>query len=67
MTTNIRDFDWNEFWKSFPEDIDDIDDVQELIFRSKTGIWRGVMVIPNSFDVLDIPFYYNPFTGEKLS
>lgn len=66
MATNISNFNWEQFWEGFDEDSEDIQDINGVIFRDKKGHWKTVVVIPNSFEVLAIPVYYDPFTGRKF-
>lgn len=63
MPTNIRNFEWGAFW----EDCEDIpEDVEGIIYRTKSGQWKTVFVCPNSFEVITVAVQFNPFTGEKL-
>lgn len=66
MSTNIRDFNWDDFWKDFNENEEKIDDINGVIFRDGKGRWKTVVLIPNSSNVMVIPVYYDPFTGKKL-
>jgi len=67
MPTNISNFNWGKFWEGMPENSDDIQDIEGIIFRKNNGVWVMVVTIPNSFEVMSIAVDYNPFTGEKLN
>lgn len=66
MSTNITNFNWDNFWIGFDEDSENIQDINGIIFRDKKGGWKMVCVVPNGFDVFIMPVYYDPFTGRKL-
>jgi hypothetical protein len=64
MPTNFNNFSWEEFWKSFPEDVES--DSEGLIFKDKNGQWITIFAIPNSREIISCAIDYNPFTGERL-
>lgn len=57
---------WDDFWKDFPENPDEIENIENVIFRNKYGVWVMAILPPNEEKPIVVRVDYNPWTGEKL-